>query len=49
MASQQITDELGLPTSPILTLSKCIIRPYHEDDAPAVAKAANDPLVARYR
>ncbi len=37
-----------LPTRPILALADCIIRPYHESDAPLIAKEANNPLVARY-
>ena len=33
---------------PILRLGKCLIRPYHESDAEAIAKVANDPQIARW-
>lgn len=40
--------EPDLPTTPILTLKKCIIRPYHASDAAALVHEANNPLVGRY-
>ncbi len=46
---QQKKDELALPAQPVLTLSKCILRPYQESDAAALAKEADNPLVPRYR
>ncbi|OLN81074.1 putative N-acetyltransferase YoaA [Colletotrichum chlorophyti] len=36
-----------LPT-PILTLQKSIVRPYHPSDAPSLAEAANSKAVAKY-
>lgn len=36
------------PLTPILTLSKIIIRPYHPSDAPAASRNGNDASIARY-
>ncbi|KAL2023228.1 hypothetical protein VTK56DRAFT_3351 [Thermocarpiscus australiensis] len=33
---------------PILTLPKCLIRPHHPSDAPALQRAGDSPNVARY-
>lgn len=37
-----------IPPTPILTLSKVIIRPYHPSDALATSRNANDANIARY-
>lgn len=34
--------------APILRLSKCVIRPYYDDDAQVSAKEANNAKIARY-
>ncbi|KAL2172045.1 hypothetical protein VTG60DRAFT_415 [Thermothelomyces hinnuleus] len=33
---------------PVLTLSKCILRPIHPMDAPAIQRACNSPVMAKY-
>ncbi|GAB1319976.1 hypothetical protein MFIFM68171_10186 [Madurella fahalii] len=33
---------------PILRLSRCIVRPYHPGDVESLAKAANNPKIARW-
>lgn len=33
---------------PLLILSKCIIRPHHPSDPPAIAKIANSPNLVKY-
>ncbi|KAH8762481.1 acetyltransferase [Diaporthe sp. PMI_573] len=38
----------SLPTTPILTLTKTLIRPYHPTDTAASAKQANHPEIARW-
>ncbi|KAJ0121052.1 cetyltransferase [Diaporthe amygdali] len=38
----------SLPTTPILTLRKTLIRPYHPSDAPNSSKQANDPDIAKW-
>lgn len=38
----------SLPTTPILTLAKTLIRPYHPTDTAASAKQGNDPEIARW-
>jgi len=42
------TTAILIPTTPILTLTKTLIRPYHESDVPLLAEAASNPLIARY-
>ncbi|KAF6790699.1 gcn5-related n-acetyltransferase [Colletotrichum sojae] len=37
----------NIPT-PILTLQKSVVRPYHPSDAPSLAQAANSKAVARF-
>lgn len=36
------------PPTPILTLSRVIIRPYHPSDAPAATHNGNDPDIAKF-
>lgn len=50
MASSTVhaTSIPSLPTTPILTLAKTLIRPYHPTDTAASAKQANDPEIARW-
>ncbi|KKY34730.1 putative acetyltransferase [Diaporthe ampelina] len=38
----------SLPTTPILTLARTLIRPYHPSDTAASARQANDPEIARW-
>jgi RimJ/RimL family protein N-acetyltransferase len=37
-----------MPTEPILQLRRCLIRPFTEEDVESLAKAANNPKIARW-
>lgn len=45
---QPDTPEQQPPTTPILQLQKCLIRPYHPSDAEAIAKEADNPEIAKW-
>lgn len=36
------------PTTPIVRLERCVLRPYHISDLEPMCKAANDPLIVKY-
>ncbi|KAK7719887.1 hypothetical protein SLS64_002068 [Diaporthe eres] len=47
-ATAHATSIPSLPTTPILTLAKTLVRPYHPTDSAASAKQANDWEIARW-
>ncbi|KAL1891610.1 hypothetical protein Sste5346_007526 [Sporothrix stenoceras] len=47
MADSTISDTV-FPTTPIVQLERCVLRPYHISDLEPMCKAANDPLIVKY-
>lgn len=42
------TSETVFPTTPIVRLERCVLRPFHVSDLEPMCKAANDPLIVKY-